>query len=225
MQQPVTRSIGGTVLAASAVVLAASVLLHPPTGDSLAAYAEASGGFTLAAWLMALAGLLWVAGTIVLARQFNGTRSEAWATLGYTGALFGGIGLFLVGAIESFGFEGLATGAIFSHTEEAYTALAYTSFGLGMIGIAAYYAGVAFFGVAMIRSDDWPGWLGWSGAAVGTAIVALQALADGQPETLLMAASMIGLVWVAVAGWTLRGMGTETAAAETAQPPRMTESV
>lgn len=206
MQQPVTRMIGGLALTGSAVVLTLSVLLHPTTTSSLAEYRRVAGASSLAAWTMALAGLLWVAGTVVLARQFNGTRSEGWATLGYAGAMFGGVGLFLVGAIESFGFQGLATGALFSHTEEAFTALSYASFGVGMLGVVAYYAGVALFGVAMIQSDGWPGWLGWSGAFIGTAIVALQVVGAPGPvsETLFMSLSMIGLIWVAVAGWTLR---------------------
>lgn len=209
MQQPITRTIGGLALTGSAVVLTFSVLLHPTAMNSLAAYRGVGGASNLAAWTMALAGLLWVAGTVVLAREFNGTRSEGWAALGYAGAIFGGVGLFLVGAIESFGFEGLATGTVFSHTEEAFTALSYASFGVGMLGVVAYYAGVALFGVAMIQSDGWPGWLGWSGTFVGTAIVVLQVVAPPGPvsETLFMSLSMIGLIWVAVAGWTLRGLG------------------
>lgn len=209
MQQPVTRTIGGLALTASAVVLTLSVLLHPAATSSLAAYRAVAGTTSLAGWTMALAGLLWVAGTVVLARQFNGTRSEGWATLGYAGAIFGGVGLFLVGAIESYGFQGLATGAVFSHTEEAFTALSYASFAVGMLGVVAYYAGVALFGVAMIQSDAWPGWLGWSGASIGTAIVALQAVGYAGPayENLFMSLSMIGLIWVAVAGWTLRALG------------------
>lgn len=214
MQQPITRAVGGAVLVGSAAVLAAAIILQSDAPASLAAYrADAS---TLGSLLMALAGLLWIAGAMVLARNFDGTRSEIWATLGYGSAIFAAVALFAGGAIQGFGYFGLATGTILPHTEEAFTALAYTTWSLGFMGMAAYFAAVACFGAAMLGTG-WPRWMGWSGIAIGGAIVTLNVLfvaVDGIGQELIAALSMIGLIWVAVAGWTLHGMGREAPARE-----------
>lgn len=216
MHQGATRRIGGFALIASAVALAAGSILASPGANSLEAF-RALTLPTLSPWLMALAGLLWIGGAVVLTRQFNGSAAEGWAALAYAGALFGGVGLFLAGALGVYGVTGLATGTIFDHVNEAYTALSYTSFAVGLMGIAAYYAGVTLFGVAMVRTPGWPAWLGWSGVAVGAAVVLLHATGlNFTMGAVAMALYMLGLVWVAAAGWHLR----DREAAPAAAPPR-----
>ena len=207
------RRVGGYALVASAVVLTAASILSSTMSTSLDAYREA-GMPVLGAWLFALSGLLWLAGAVVLARQFNGTAAEGLATLGWAGALCGGVGLFLTGAIGVYGLTGVASGTLFDHPEEAFTALNYTSFAIGLMGIAFYYAGVAFFGLAMARTPGWPAWLAWSGVGIGAVVVLLHLTGFNlsRGAGIAMAFMMLGLIWVAVTGWILAGRGTAAAA-------------
>lgn len=213
--EPHTRRTGGLALLVSAVVLAAAVMLELDRPAALAPYAEAGPTWILSAWFMAMAGLLWIAGATILARSFRGTVSEAWATLAQAGALFAGVALIGVGGIQSFGFRGLATGTVFNHTEEAFTALAYASFALGMMGTAAYHVAIACFGVAMLRSDAWPPWLALSAVVIGAVTVAIQGVETTLTpvnQTVAMVLYSAGLIWVGVTGWALLGMGRGVAA-------------
>ncbi len=207
MAQDRTRRMGGLVLLISVVLLAGAVTLAEGAPDTLAQYGVAGGAWVSSAWLYVLAGLLWITGATILARQFRGTGSEGWATLGQVAALMSGIAAFAIGAIGSFGFRGLATGTLFDHTEEAFTALIYTIFALGMMGTAAACAAIACFGLAMVRGA-WPDWLGWTGLAIGGLAVALKVVQTTTIAISPMAYSVLyilGAVWVGAAGWTLNG--------------------
>lgn len=215
MQHPVTRRTGGIVVIAGAVALATAMALHPTQPTTLAEVRAMDAMWGVSHWLIALAAVLWLGGAVVLARQFNGTKTEAWATLAYASAALSAVALFAVAAIETFGFHSLATGALYAHAEAGFTGVSHVMMGLAAMGFLAYFAAVALFGVAMALGDGWPTWLGWSGVAVGLLAAAVSL---ARPEGgVAIASSVLGLLWVAVAGFTLMRMGAP-APAEAERP-------
>lgn len=167
-----SHRLGGIALLLGALCGFVGGLLHGPQPGTLEAYAQLGAGWTASHVGIALAGTLLVVAAVFLARRFGGTSTEGWGLVGTGMLLVAGVSLLAVGTLETVGFSallGASEGGSAVAAEHGFLATTAVMTSLATAGGYLLAAAVAFYGVAMLGSEDWPGWLGWAGVVIGAA--------------------------------------------------------
>ena len=216
--------IGAVAALVGAPVLLVSTLLHPlgaDPNDAPEAFAEYAAD-SLWVWThlgQFLGFALLAAALVALASTFEQGRTAAWGRIGLAGT-----GAIIATAAALQAVDGIALkvmvdrwAATAGDTREiAYqTAFAVRQIEIGLASLLSLVSGftVTVFGVALLVSRRYPGWLGALGLAGGLGTVAggvAQASTgfSGLAMTLSMLASAVLLGWVLPAGvvmWRLAG--------------------
>jgi hypothetical protein len=219
--QPMAR-IGAAAALLGASFLFVSTLLHPLSADpndASAAFAEyaASSGWV---WIhlgqfvgLALVGLALVA----LADTIEEGRAAAWARLGLAGAAASMAVAATLQAVDGIALKVMvdrwaAAGAdVRGQLFEAGFAVRQIEIGLGALLSVLSGVTLCVYGLALIVSRRYPGWIGWAGLLDGAGVTAAGAaqakVGFAEPAmTMSMVASSGMLIWlviIAVLMWRL----------------------
>jgi len=212
----------GFILGAILVAVGGLMMPHAnaPTSDlqeMLTPLGEHEFLTQLSSLLMAIGFWAVMAGAIGVHRAIK-TEGLAWAQAGFNFILIGTV-LWIISlsgdvATASNVSNWLAAPA---DSKEALwsviVALSVSGRGLLALTWMAYWLGLAFLGVAMIRSEVYPRWLGWAGLIVSVPVIALGSVQVFVPRsiTLTLIFSMLMMltalwnlaagIWVARRAW------------------------
>lgn len=234
--EPLAR-IGAAAALLGASVLLVSTLLHPlgaDPNDAPAAFAEyaAYSGWV---WIhlgqfvgFALVGLALVA----LAGTLETGRAAAWARIGLAGAT---ASIALASALQA--VDGVALKILVDRWAAASAELRVTAFEaafavrqieIGLGALLSLVSGLTLggYGLAVICSTRYPGWIGWAGLLDGVGMVAAGAaqaeVGFAEPAmTASMLASSGMLVWLVTLGvlmWRLAGRRSSCSLASAPDP-------
>ena len=208
--------IGGVTAIGGAVILFVATLFHPMSADPndpAAAFAEyAADRLWVASHLGQFLGLALLCGSLVaLADAMEAGWSAAWARVGVAGTA---ASLAAAAALQA--VDGVALKVMVDRWMEASGedrvrafegAFAVRQIEIGMASLLSLLFGLTLsvFGVAMLRSQRFPGWLGALGLLGGLATVAggvAQAYTGFSPlaMNLSLPASCALLLWALVVG-------------------------
>lgn len=210
-----TNRVGGSILVLGALLASSGGLLHGPQPVDVPAFEALDTSRWHASHVaIGLAGALFFAAAIYLARHFVGKSGEAWGIAGTAALLLAGIGVVGVGALETTGFS-IAHGM----HEAGDAAAAHSAFRtitavMASVATAAGLAGASaalLYGIAMHWTRPWPEWLAWSGIGVGVALLAITLLGITLPGALARIPNLVGQAWWVAVGVILFQMGREGA--------------
>jgi hypothetical protein len=216
----------GVAMTGGAVVLLAGNVLFPRAEDAW----DVAGVLTMMADGRALrqvsfllvTGGLWVAtaGLVAIDRRLADGPAGLWARWGRSLAVVGvtlftaasALGLAATGAAVTWVVAGAdPTGADYA----VAAALNLADDAVWYLSIVAYWSALALYGLAMVRSERVPTWLGWWGVGVGvaTAVAVGVPLAVGVESMGLLLAfgvlATLSTLWLLALGiWALRGART-----------------
>jgi hypothetical protein len=216
----------GVAMTGGAVVLLAGNVLFPRAEDAW----DVAGVLTMMADGRALrqvsfllvTGGLWVAtaGLVAIDRRLADGPAGLWARWGRSLAVVGvtlftaasALGLAATGAAVTWVVAGAdPTGADYA----VAAALNLADDAVWYLSIVAYWSALALYGLAMVRSERVPTWLGWWGVGVGvaTAVAVGAPLAVGVESMGLLLAfgvlATLSTLWLLALGiWALRGART-----------------
>ena len=208
--------IGAVAALVGALVLVVSTLLHPlgaDPHDAPAAFAEYAAD-SLWVWThlgQFLGFALLAVALVALASTFEQGRAAAWGRIGLAGAAATIATAAALQAVDGIALKVMVDrwAATTGDTRElAYqTAFAVRQIEIGLASLLSLVSGLTLttFGVALLVSSRYPGWLGALGLAGGLGTVAAgvaQASTgfSGLAMTLSMLASAVLLGWVLLAG-------------------------
>jgi hypothetical protein len=166
--------VGGGILVLAGLLSAAGGYLHGPQPGTLSAYGSLNGaGWHTSHVAIGLAGVLFAAASVFLNRLFTGTAGETWSLAGAVTLLLAGFTLFLVGALETTGFQSLTRIGDAAVAESAFQAVSASMAALATAAGPLFAATVLLFGLAMLAAKESPSWIGWSGAVLGAVTLAM----------------------------------------------------
>lgn len=202
--------LGGILLVVAGIGGVVGAVLHGPQPGSLEALAGLGAAWTASHVLIGLAGALFGASAFFLIRHFAGSPGEGWALGGAAFVLLSGVAFLTIGAIETHGFSMLQGAADGNAVAAEHAFLAASSFMASVAAAAGYLFPVAVgaLSAGMLKDGAFPGWLGWTGLAVGAFALVLHASATtvfGMPYLPIILLNL----WFALGGFYLFGAGRE----------------
>ncbi len=208
--------VGAISAIAGAVVLFVATLLHPTDADpndAVAAFREyAADSLWIASHLGQFLGIaLIVAGLLALYLNLLSGGGAAWARLGMVGAVASLTLVAVLQAVDGIALKAMVDAWVAAPPEREMAAFQ-AAFGVRQIevGLASMVSlvfgiTVILYGIAILRSDLYPGWLGWLGVAGGLAtgasgVVMAYAGFSGLAMGISMTASSVLVLWVLTMG-------------------------
>ena len=177
--------LGGIVLILSSLTAAVGSFLHADQPATLDAYNALGTSWAVSHIAISISATLLLIGALFLARHFAGTAGNGLALVAAGSLIVGGVAIFALGALETFGFSAAAAegGVAGQHAFVAVSAVMMSmSLGSGFL----FPVALAAYGLAMLQDSGWPAWLAWLGVVLGVATLAVNAfgiMLDGYQVT------------------------------------------